>query len=58
MAESIVVEKIEQETRVLKPPPIEEYSYQPISFANEDEVDKFIEMIKEKDYLLIHYLAR
>jgi bifunctional DNA primase/polymerase-like protein/primase-like protein len=46
--EVILIEKIEQETRILKPPYIEEYPSKPYVFENKEEMEKFVKMVKEK----------
>ena len=39
-------EKIEETTRLLIPPAIEEYPYIPYDFENIEEIDDFVNMIK------------
>jgi hypothetical protein len=41
-----LVEQIEQETRLLKPPHEEDYVYKPLSFADETELENFVTMSK------------
>jgi hypothetical protein len=44
-----IVDKIEQETRILKPPYLEEYPSKPYVFENKVELEKFVIMVKEKN---------
>ena len=39
---------IEEETRILRPPSIEEYSYTPYEFANIEELDHYVEYAKKQ----------
>jgi hypothetical protein len=41
-----VINKIEQETRVLRPPHIEEYPSKIYSFESKEEIEKFVKMVK------------
>jgi hypothetical protein len=44
------MEKIEQETRVLKPMYLEEYPSKPYVFENRGEMEKFVKMVEETHY--------
>lgn len=44
-----LVEKIEQESRILRPPYSEEYPYPSHHFENKDEIIKFVRMINEQN---------
>jgi hypothetical protein len=44
------LDEIEETTRIIKPPTIEEYPYTPYSFENIEEINKFITMIKKDEY--------
>jgi hypothetical protein len=43
-----IVDKIEQETRAIKPPYVEEYPSKPYIFESKDEIEKFVKMVKER----------
>ena len=43
-----IVKEIEQETRILKPPHLEEYPSKPYIFESKEELEKFVKMVKEK----------
>ncbi|MER5174413.1 MAG: bifunctional DNA primase/polymerase [Candidatus Nitrosocosmicus sp.] len=43
-----IIDKIEQETRVIKPPYLEEYPSKPYIFENREELEQFVNMIKGK----------
>ena len=47
--EVILVANIEQETRILKPSHIEEYPSKPYVFESKEEIEKFVQLIKEKN---------
>jgi hypothetical protein len=40
-----LVDQIEQDTRILRPPHEEDYIYKPLSFESENEIEKFIQMV-------------
>jgi hypothetical protein len=44
------LDEIEETTRIIKPPTIEEYPYTPYSFENIEEINKFVTMIKKDEY--------
>jgi hypothetical protein len=44
----IIIDKIEQETRVIKPLYVEEYPSKPYIFESKDEIEKFVKMVKER----------
>jgi hypothetical protein len=44
--ELIIDDKIEQETRVLRPSHIEEYPSNPYEFESKEELEEFVNMIK------------
>jgi hypothetical protein len=44
-----IIDKIEQETRILRPPHIEEYPSKPYVFESKDELEKFVTMVKEQN---------
>lgn len=43
-----IVEEIDDETRAIKPPPLEEYASEPYVFENKEEIVKLVKMIKVK----------
>ena len=40
------VEQLEESSRIIKPPNIEEYPYEPYEFANIKEVEKYVDRVK------------
>jgi hypothetical protein len=42
-------DEIEQETRIIKPPYLEEYPSKPYEFENREELEKFVGMVKGKN---------
>ena len=48
MNEMKLIDEIEQETRILKPPHLEDYPSKPYIFESKEELEKFVKMVKEK----------
>jgi hypothetical protein len=50
-------QSIEEETRILRPPSLEEYPYSPYEFASLEELDEYLEYAKSKSIDSLYELA-